>query len=190
MMTCLRALGLPTMELTRRSWQNPDQILQEIGLETGMTFVDMGCGEGFFAVQAAKKVGPKGRVYAVDGNPEAISRLQRTAMGDGLKNIVARVGPAEETVFCESCADYVFLGIVLHDFADPSLVLQNARRMLKPTGKLVNLDWKKIHMDFGPPYEIRFDEDEAAALIRKNSFAIEEVKDSGKYHYLVIAHPS
>jgi len=155
-----------------------------------MTFVDMGCGEGFFAVPAAKKVGQMGRVYAVDSDPEAIAQLQRTAEREGLKNVVARAGAAEETVFCDSCADYVFLGIVLHDFAEPSLVLQNARRMLKPTGKLVDLDWKKIHMSFGPPYEIRFDENKAAALIRKNSFKVEEVKDSGKYHYLVIARPS
>ncbi len=155
-----------------------------------MTFVDMGCGDGFFAVPAAKKVGPMGRVYAVDSDPEAIARLQRTAEREGLKNILARVGAGEETVFFDSCADYVFLGIVLHDFNDPNRVLQNARMMLKPTGKLVNLDWKKIHMRFGPPYEIRFNEDKAVALIRKNSFRIEEVKDSGKYHYLVIAHPS
>jgi len=155
-----------------------------------MTFVDMGCGGGFFAVPAAKMVGPKGRVYAVDSDREAIAQLQWAAERDGLKNIVARVGAAEETVFCDSCADYVFLGIVLHDFNDPNLVLQNARRMLKPAGKLVDLDWKKIHMSFGPPYEIRFDENKAAALIAKNSFTVEEVKDLGKYHYLVVAHPS
>jgi len=132
----------------RRSWQNPDQILEQTGLGKSMTF------------------------------------------GEGLKNVLASVGAGEETVFCDSCADYVFLGIVLHDFNDPNRVLQNARRMLKPTGKLVNLDWKKIHMRFGPPYEIRFNEDKAVALIRKNSFTVEEVRESGKYHYLVIAHPS
>lgn len=155
-----------------------------------MTLVDVGCGDGFFAIPAAKKVGRTGRVYAVDSNPKAIAQLQRTADRDGLKNVVTRVGAAEETLFCESCADYVFLGIVLHDFRDPDRVLQNARRMLKPTGRLVDLDWRKIHMDFGPPYEIRFDENKAAALIQKNSFTIEEVKDSGEYHYLVIARPS
>ncbi len=173
----------------RRSWQNPDQILHQIGLATGMTFVDMGCGDGFFAVPAAKKVGPTGRVYAVDIDPNAIARLQRAAQRYGVENVVTRVGAAEETVFCESCADHVFLGIVLHDFRDPNLVLQNASRMLKPAGKLVDLDWKRIHMGFGPPYEIRFDENKAVALIRKNSFTIEEVKDSGKYHYLVTARP-
>lgn len=155
-----------------------------------MTFVDMGCGDGFFAVPAAKKVGPTGMVYAADIDPNAIARLQRAAQRDLVKNVVTRVGAAEETVFCESCADHVFLGIVLHDFRNPNLVLQNARKMLKPSGKLVDLDWKKIHMGFGPPYEIRFDENKAAALIRKNSFTIEEVKDSGKYHYIVIARPS
>lgn len=155
-----------------------------------MAFLDMGCGDGFFTIPAVRKVGGTGRIYAVDSNPQAITRLQRTAQEEELKNIFASVSTAEETVFCESCADYVFLGIVLHDFKDPNMVLQNARRMLKPDGNLVNLDWRKTHMPLGPPHEIRFDEKMAAALIQKNSFTIEEVTYSGSHHYLVIAHPS
>ena len=39
----------------------------------------------------------------------------------------------------------------LHDFNDPVKVLQNAKQMIKPNGQLIDLDWKKIEMPFGPP---------------------------------------
>ena len=50
------------------------------------------------------------------------------------------LGRAEDTIFCEACADIVFFGMVLHDFSDPVKVLLNTGRMLKATGRLVDLD--------------------------------------------------
>ena len=44
-------------EKTRRSWYDSEAILEAIGLVDGMTFVDVGCGSGFFSVLAAKIVG-------------------------------------------------------------------------------------------------------------------------------------
>ena len=67
----------------------------------------------------------------------------------GLNNITAVVGGAEETIMCDACADIVFFGICLHDFQDPGKVLENAKRMLKPSGILADLDWKKIRMELG-----------------------------------------
>jgi precorrin-6B methylase 2 len=77
-------------------------------LKSGSTFIDLGCGEGFFAIPAAKIVGDKGKVYALDVNEQAIGALQKKADEQGLTNLSTRVGAAEEVVFCESCADFVF----------------------------------------------------------------------------------
>lgn len=179
--------GFALDEATRRSWYTPEAILQDLHL--GMTFIDIGCGEGFFSILAAKKVGGKGKVYAVDSDASAIEKLNCKAKTEGLKNIIAKVGAAEETVFCSKCADFVFFSIVLHDFADPVKVLQNAKQMTKPTGRLVDLDWKKQAMPFGPPVKIRFSEEHASSLIEKAGFQIEGVKDVGSYHYVVTAKP-
>jgi ubiquinone/menaquinone biosynthesis C-methylase UbiE len=98
-----------------------------------------------------------------------------------------KVGEAEETILCEACADIVFFGIVLHDFDDPTKVLKNSKQMLKPTGKLVDLDWKKEPMQLGPPLHIRFSEKEATSLMRNEGFKIEAVSEVGSYHYLIRA---
>ena len=172
-------------EATRRSWYNPENILVE--LKTGMTFADIGCGDGYFSVLAANKVGAKGKVYAVDIDPSGIAKLKNAAKTQGLTNIVAQVGEAEETVFCRECVDFILLSMDLHDFRDPAKVLFNAKEMLKPSGLVVDLDWKKVSMSFGPPAGIRFSEAHVVELLRMLGFTAIDVNDAGPYHYVVTA---
>jgi len=171
----------------RRQWQDPNKILTAIGLKPGMVFVDMGCGDGYFALPAARMVGPEGRVYANDIDDGAIERLRQRAAQEGLGNLEARVLKSEEMIACESCADFVFFGIDLHDFLDPAQVLTNAQKMLRHGGKLVDLDWKDQPTPFGPPLEKRFSIEKVKSLIGSAGFSVESVQDSGPWHYLIIA---
>jgi ubiquinone/menaquinone biosynthesis C-methylase UbiE len=182
--------GFSLDEATRRSWYNPEQILKEIGLASGMVFIDVGCGAGFFSLLAAKVVGESGIVYAVDSDNKAIERLRAKAEQQRLSNIRFKAATAEETVFCTACADVVFYSMVLHDFKDPLRVLQNAKKMIKPTGTLVDLDWKKQQMQFGPPFKIRFSEADAQGLIKIAGFKVTKVQDAGPYHYVVAGKSS
>jgi ubiquinone/menaquinone biosynthesis C-methylase UbiE len=152
-----------------------------------LTLVDIACGDGFFALPAARIVGETGKVYAFDEDPDAIDRLKRKATIEGIKNLEAEIGNAEDTVLCEECADIVFFGIVLHDFEDPAKVLENGKRMLKATGRLVDVDWKKTSMGVGPPLQIRFSEEEAVRLIESVGFKIQTLREFAPYHYMIIA---
>ncbi len=175
-------------EESRRQWQNPEAILEEIGLKPGDIFIDVGCGDGFFALPAARLAGTTGTVYGLDASPEKIARLEAKATRAGLTNLRLKVGRAEDMVLVEAGADFVFFGIVLHDFDDPAKVLTNAARMLKPKGRLVNLDWKKEPMSLGPPLHIRFESEKAKQLIEAGGFRVETVQEAGPYHYLILAH--
>jgi ubiquinone/menaquinone biosynthesis C-methylase UbiE len=177
-------------EATRRSWYNPEAILKATGAGKGTVFADIGCGEGFFTLLAAQLVGETGKIYAVDVDASAIENLKRKAAEKGLKNIHAVAGKAEDTIFCEKCADIVFYSMDLHDFNNPAKVLRNAKRMLKPSGLLVDLDWKKLEMSFGPPERIRFSEQQAQNLMEQADFKVESVKEAGRYHYVITAKPS
>ena len=171
----------------RRKWQDPEEILSLVGLREGMVFVDVGCGEGFFAIPAARRVGPKGRVYAADVNGEAVERLRARAVREGLEHIEALAGEAETTVFCNGCADIVFFGIDLHDFRDPVAVLRNAARMLAPGGRVADLDWKDEPMALGPPQGIRLSRAKARSLIESAGLRVLSVQDARPYHYLIMA---
>jgi ubiquinone/menaquinone biosynthesis C-methylase UbiE len=177
--------GFSLDENTRRSWYNPEAVLSD--LKDGMTFADIGCGNGFFSIVAAKIVGVNGKVYAVDIDPIGIKKLNDKAKAEGLTNITAQAGNAEDTVFCKSCVDIVFFSMDLHDFNDATKVLQNAKQMLKPTGHLIDLDWKKMQMPFGPPEAIRFSEQHVAGLLKAAGLKMIDTKEAGPYHYIVTA---
>jgi ubiquinone/menaquinone biosynthesis C-methylase UbiE len=179
--------GFSLDEATRRSWYSPEAVLHN--LRSGMVFLDIGCGEGFFSILAAKKVGETGKVFAVDIDASAIEKFNQKIEAQGLKNIVTKVGKAEDTVFCNECADFIFYSMDLHDFADPVKVLKNAKQMIKANGQLIDLDWKKIDMPFGPPVAIRFNEEKASGLLRSAGFTITDVRNIGPYHYIVTAKP-
>jgi len=188
-MTHYRGGFHPANDPARRQWQDPEAILQTIGLKAGISFADIGCGAGFFALPAARIVGPKGMVYGVDVNPASIGALGEEAALEGLKNLTLSIGKAENYLPCEMCADIVFFGIVLHDFEDPAKVLRNARRIVKPGGKLIDLDWKKEGVPFGPPAHIKFDEAKASKLIKDAGFKVVSVDSTGNYHYLITSKP-
>ena len=175
------------MDRLRRIWENPEQILLHIGLNTGMTFVDVGYGSGFFSIPAAEIVGPSGKVISVDINSKAIALLNASAKVKELRNVEAIVGKAENTVPCSECGDIVFFGTVLHDFEDPKQVLSNARKILKPNGLLVDLDWKKERGVIGPPLSIRFDKNFAAQMITEQGFEIVSSKDLSGFYYIIKA---
>lgn len=171
----------------RREWQNPEAILADIGLKPALTFIDIGCGGGFFTMPAARLMRENGKVYGIDVNSDYINELGALAVKEKLDNLNLTVGKAEDVVVCEGCADIVFFGVVLHDFEDASKVLRNANKMLKPNGRLFNLDWKKEEADIGPRFQKRFSEDYTSGLIKAAGFSIENIKPSGRYHYLISA---
>lgn len=105
-------------ENERVKFQNPKTILSESGLKPGHTFMDIGCGDGFFSIPAAKIVGEKGKVYCLDIDNTAMKKLREKAEKENLRNLNLTVGEAEKNILCEACADMVFFGIVLHDFKD------------------------------------------------------------------------
>ena len=179
--------GILRDEQERRKWQNPENVLTAIGLKSGMTFADIGCGQGFFTIPAAKIVGESGKVYASDISETNIQKLRGKVDAAGLTNVIMATGKAEDLILCDACADIVFFGIVLHDFENPSKVLANAHSMLKKTGKLVDLDWKQEPMEFGPPLHIRFGEEKAKQLLETSVFKVLLTKKSGLYHYIIVA---
>lgn len=165
-------------------------ILNRVGLKQGNTLVDVGCGEGFFAIPAARIVGIEGKVYGLDVNSAAIMVLKEKARREGFNNIILKLAAAEEAILCENCADIVLMANNLHDFEDPKKALANARKMLKPDGRLVDVDWKKETMVLpGPPMKIRLSLEEATKLIQTQGFKVEAGEDAGPYHYLIFAKP-
>ena len=131
---------LMTLWFRLRDWLRPPiRILQDVGVQSRMTVLDFGCGPGGFSLSAARLTGPEGLVYAVDIHPLAIKSVQRAADKKGFKNIrtVAGEGLADMQ---EGSVDIALLYDVLHDLAEPHLILLKIHRVLKPNALLSIID--------------------------------------------------
>jgi len=115
---------------------NPYKLLNSAGLKPGQKVLEIGCGPGFFTIPAAKMVGEKGSVYALDINPVAIKTMRRKIKEKGLKNVKVILADASETGLPEESVDVAFLFGVIHALDDVDAVMQETHRVLKVKGVL------------------------------------------------------
>ncbi len=82
--------------------------------------------------------------------------------------------------------DLVLFANVLHEVEDKKAFFQEVRRIAKPTAHIVDVDWKKIQTEYGPPLKERLSEDEAKQVLAQNGFSIIKQIDLGPTHYELI----
>ena len=104
-------------------------------LKPGETVVDIGCGAGFDTLQAARQVGPSGKVIAVDMTEAMLAKTQTAAATLGLVNIEPRLGYAEELPVPDESVDVVISNGVINLTPDKAAVLREIHRVLKPGGR-------------------------------------------------------
>jgi len=63
------------------------QLLEAVGIKAGQVVLDFGCGSGTYTFPAARIVGDKGKVYALDKNSEVLNKLMQRARSVGLNNV-------------------------------------------------------------------------------------------------------
>ncbi len=110
-------------------------ILEEIEIRPGFRILDFGCGAGSYSIAAAKLVGTRGKVYALDIHPLAIRQVQKLASKRGLTNVETIQSDCATGLENESI-DVVLLCDILHDLSEPDAVLKELHRVLKPNGTL------------------------------------------------------
>lgn len=170
------------------SMQDPRIVFSELKLKEGQIFLDMGCGAGDYAIQAAEILGDSGVVYALDMWKEFISHLEEEADSNGLKNIKGIVGDITDKLPIEdSSVDVCFIATVLHsiDFAKAQKNLFNEiRRVLKPSGRLAIIECKKENQGFGPPAHMRLSPQEMEVSALKYGFEKISLVDLG-HNYMI-----
>jgi ubiquinone/menaquinone biosynthesis C-methylase UbiE len=131
---CPAALAALVDNPVRRRYMR--EIVDRVGIRRGETVLELGPGPGAFTVDAAQRVGPHGRLIAVDIQPKMIAMVERRARANGLRNVEARVASAYHLPLEPESVDRAFLVTVLPEIPDQDRALQELRRVLKPGGLL------------------------------------------------------
>lgn len=175
------------MAENRKEWQNPEEIMKQINVVEGSSVADLGSGPGFFTIPLAKKLGMKGRVYAVDSDPIMLNLLSvnlEEIPPSERASVILVEADVTDTELPDHSIDLLFFANVLHDLEDPKKFFKEIARMLKPEGKLVDIDWEKLATnEMGPPPEWRLSENDSRKLLRENGFRINYALNPGPYHY-------
>lgn len=123
--------------------EHPDQALDALAIQPGMTVADVGAGTGYFTLRLARRVGPSGKVYANDIQPEMLRILRQNAARAGLRNIQTVLGGESDPKLPAGALDLILLVDVYHEFSQPQKMLDHLRDDLKPDGRLVLLEYRK-----------------------------------------------
>jgi len=131
--------------LMRESRQREEDcrlLLKALAIRPGQTVCDMGCGSGFYTLELAKLVGPRGLVYAVDVQPEMLQMLVRRMAEQGITNIRPVLGTANDPRLPRESMDLVLCIDVYHEFSHPEAMLARIRESLKDDGRLVLAEFR------------------------------------------------
>jgi len=167
-----------------------EKFFQELDLQKGISFLDVASGRGAYSLAVSDIIGPQGSVFAVDLWPEGIEMLKTAAQERGVENITAFVSDVGRRIPVEDQSiDVCLMATALHDFVEDRIdqgVLTEIVRVVRQTGTLAVMEFKKIDGPPGPPKHIRLSPEDVADRLGPYGFKKERTADVGPYNYLIL----
>ena len=139
----------------RDAWQKPEQVMDVLGIGEGSVVADVGAGGGWFTVRLARRVGPNGRVYAQDVQPQMLESISRRIVREGLSNVTYVRGDRNDPKLRPGSFDAVLMVDTYHEFENPVALLRGVRAALKPGGRVGIVDFKTDGGGPGPDFSER-----------------------------------
>lgn len=168
---------------------DPKTNVLQMGLHEGMKVGDFGAGSGHYALAAAVIVGSKGRVYAVDVQEDMLVRLADDAARAGLRNVETVWGDFERaggTKLKDQALDAVILSNTLFQLSRADDAIKEIKRVLRPGGKLLVVDWAGAYGGMGPSQDSVVPEHKAEELFIGGGFHKAKSFRGGPHHYSIL----
>lgn len=127
----------------REVYDRRHAIVDASGVRQGMVVADIGAGTGLFTRLFAERVGPQGRVYAVDISRPFIENIVRTSQQRGFLNVEGVVNGHKDVSLPPDSIDLAFLVDTYHHFEYPVSMLSSIHRSLRPGARLIVIDFRR-----------------------------------------------
>jgi len=168
---------------------NPEQNILHLGLKEGMRVADFGAGSGFHSIAVSKRVGPSGKVYAVEVQKDLVKKLESEIKHLGISNIECIWGDIERlggTKIADGNMDVVIISNVLFQVEDKLGIIDESRRILRKGGEILLIDWNESYDGIGPKPKNIVSEDMSRSLFEKRGFKYIENISTTDHHYGII----
>ncbi len=119
------------------------EIVEASRIFTGMAVADIGAGTGLYTRLFAERVGPQGRVYAVDISGPFVDNILRISRDLGQNNVRGITNTARDTLLPPDSIDLAFTVDTYHHFEYPQDMLASIHRALRPNGRMIIIDFRK-----------------------------------------------
>jgi arsenite methyltransferase len=170
----------------RDAYQKPQEVVAALDLKEGEVIADIGAGSGYFSLRFAHHVGERGRVYAVDINPDMIRYLNRRIRDLNLRNVVTILAEPDDPLLPDASIDLFFLCDTWHHIERQTDYLALMKRMLRQGGSVAMVDFQKRPLPIGPPIEMKIAREDLLRQMESNGFRLVREHTFLPYQYFLV----
>lgn len=170
----------------RDAWQKPHEVIQALALKPDAVVADIGAGTGYFTARLAHMT-PKGKVYAVDTEPDMVRYVAERAKRAGLANVVALQGRPDDPGLPQK-VDLVLFVDVYHHVENREGYLRRLRDSLAPGGRVAVIDFR-MEAPIGPPRSARIAPDVVKDEFRRAGYSVAAEHGFLPHQYFLVFAP-
>lgn len=167
---------------------DPIKNLKAFGLKEDNIVADLGAGTGFYSIAAGMLV-PQGKVYAVEINKDFLATIKNKATEAHLNNVEILWGDIEKmegTKIGNGIVDAVIASNVLFQVEDKEIFIEEIKRISKPSGRVLLIDWSDASSSIGPSFGAIIPKNKAREMFERKGFVLERDINAGEHHYGMI----
>jgi len=182
--------GADWLERSERDEEEaPDIALNVLKIPKGASVADIGAGSGFITERLSARVGPTGRVFANDLQPQMLQILGRRLALRNITNVTLVQGTIDDPKLDPASVDLEIMVDVYHELSQPQAMLRRLRAALKPGGRLVLLEYRKEDPSIPIKFEHKMSVAEAKMELEAEGFTLAKVDEALPRQHILIFTP-
>jgi ubiquinone/menaquinone biosynthesis C-methylase UbiE len=170
----------------RDGYQKPHEVLTALKIRPGEVIADIGAGSGYFTFRLSHFVGAKGKVYAVDVSPEMILHINRRIRDLKTTNVITVLADPDDPLLPENSINRFFFSESWHHIENQSKYLALMKKLLKPGGEVVMIDFQKKELPIGPPMQMKISREDLIKQMQTNGFRLTQEYTFLPYQYFLV----